>query len=198
MAIQSTSPENLTRRSLEAHLNLRSQFFSMIAYSPSTPAASKIFDATHVMSSSEKLIVTVSSTSSYLSKEKNLGLPIWGIYVSGCISWRMSATGLPVCVYTSPGRRQPTPLWVINRQTAWCSFLDITLSWKHRAQTSSSPSFCATLPSIVSPTASVSPIIPICRPTFHRFSRLNILARISLAYRAPGIFIIMTYAMMRG
>ena len=33
-----------------------------------------------------------------------------GTYMSGCFSWRTYATGRPVFVYLSPGRRHPPPL----------------------------------------------------------------------------------------
>ena len=193
-ASQSSRPVASTRIYLEAHLNLRSQFFSSSDSSPIDPAAPYIFDATHMTFSSKKSISTVSGTSRYLSKTYCIGYPTWGICVSKCFSRRTSATNRLVLVQTSPRRRQPPPLQLVNLRAAWRSFSDVTVSWKRRINTYLSPSSFATFPSLSDPLASVSSTRPSCQPASHRSNHLEILVRISLACHAPVFFFIIMCA----
>ena len=73
VASQSSKLATTTLSSSKTHPKRRSQFRSSIASDPSAPAAPESFDATHVMSSSVKLRVTVSGTSSYSSKAAHVG-----------------------------------------------------------------------------------------------------------------------------
>ena len=109
LAIQSASLATTTLNSSDAHPKLRSQLRSSIASAPSAPAAPEIFDATHIMSPSVKSRGTVLGTSSYSSKAVHAGFSTGGTCMSGCLSQRTSATGHPVFVHWSSGRRHPPP-----------------------------------------------------------------------------------------
>ena len=116
----------------------------------------------------------------------------------GCFSRRISATGRPVLVHLSSGRRHPPPSRSITRRTACRSFPDSTVSWKLRATaSSSSSSLKADLPLQAAPSASESPTRPAFYPLSQRSMRLVIRARVSWDRRTLNIFVSTTWAKTR-
>ena len=107
LSIQSASLSKTTLNSSDAHPKQRRQLRSSIDSAPSTPAALKSFDVNHVTSSSVKLKGTVYGTSSYSLKAVHVGFSTGGACMSGCFSQRTFATGRPVLVHWSSGRRPP-------------------------------------------------------------------------------------------
>ena len=87
LAIQSDRLATTNLKSSDAHQEQRGQLRSSIASSPSAPAATESFDATHVTSSSVKSRGTVSGTYPYFSKAAHMGF----------------STGGHVCLGISPG-----------------------------------------------------------------------------------------------
>ena len=154
LSIQAASMSTTTLNYSDAHPKRRSQFSSSIASAPSRCAATESFDATHVTSSSVKSRGTVSGTSLYFSKSAHVGFYTGGTRMSGCFSWRTSATGCPVLVHWSSGRRHPTPSLLVAHQTAWRSLPDNTVSGYPQA-TASPPYYpsLAALSSLAAPSA---------------------------------------------
>ena len=197
--IQSASLEMTTLNSSDAHPKRRSQFLSSVASAPSAPAAPESFDTTHITSSSVKSRGAVSRISSYYSKADHMGFSTGWTRVSGCFSRRTSATGRPVFVHWSSGRRHPPPSLSVAQCTDCLSLPENTMLWYlWYTASSSSSSPLVDLPSLASPSASTSPTRPAWRPLYQRSIRLVIHAWISLALRTPNVFMRTTWEKNRG
>ena len=140
MVIQSYILATTTLNSSNVHLKQMSQFIISIASDTSSPVAPEILGATHVASSSDKLRVTASGTSSYSSKATHVvscaGVSsYWGAFPRGLTRlvvwfWYRGLTGADT----------PPPFLYVASCTEWRSFPNITVLWKFHSRPSSSSS----------------------------------------------------------
>ena len=117
------------------------QLHSSTASAPSTPAASDIFYATHITSSSVNQRVTILGTPSYSSKAAHADFSKGGTCMSGGFSCMTSVTSCPFLVKRYIGKR-PSPLHPplpVAQITIYQRFPDINILWNLRAKASSSP-----------------------------------------------------------
>ena len=104
--------------------------------------------------------------------------------MSICFSQRISATGRPVFMHFSPGRRHSPPSRSFPRE--------------HSLVKTPRHSVVLLLAAESGPSASASPTRTACWPLSQRSMRLVILAQISWSRRTPNVFVSTTRANTRG
>ena len=119
--------------------------------------------------------------------------------MSGCFSWRTSATGCTVFVQKSPKRRHLPSSWLVDQRTACHSFTKIYLLRKLCARKSYSSSLrLLTRISLALPSANASLTRPAYIPLSQGYSQRSILARISLSLWVIRVVVSTTWAKTRG
>ena len=150
------------------------------------------FGTTHVMLSSKNSKDTMSGMAYYYLNVYHCESPTGGTLMYWCFSWRTSATGLPVFIQTSSGRRRPPPLRSYNFQSAWCTLQDRKVMWKRRDITSSSYSYFPTFTYHATASSFLFPTSTAFQTESYRSILLDIRFQMPFACLMPGFFVIIT------